>query len=926
MTEEGEDYIATNLIPEIEKRINSEEFKVWRETTDAEISAARTKTVARTETAREARQASSDPVRGYEAEDQAVGGAYKSQADRSKSGYKPLTLHPMEVVALINYGERRLPNIKNAKLKKVLRTFDRTTYRKAIQKLMGVETPFVGSPASTKLKTGTEPQRFVAGMSGTTQLDVAEVLTPSEVTLVWEALGLSAKGRDVPPRTKWQILRSLIIQAMNTPRALLLSIDYGAIFNQGGLLIGGAIKPVTTRRSLSLLAKGDVKAWASGPDTQWYQNIAKSSVGMFTAKNYDVQMKAITNDANYSFINKHVFISDLNGPLAQREEAFLGNLFNSVGNVFPDVVKNNAFMQKTGSVLKRPLGVVAYPFKAGERFHNLYLNKMRYELLNDYYKTLQNSNVPEAAINDYLASYGNFLNKATGRGTLPDNVGPALSTVLLAPRWMTSRFQVPFTVMQTFGKEAMQFKAVKFKETEKAGAALRKANAHAKKWDLPKSSVVKTDYGYVVNAGHRGAHTSKQMGADLARTFGVLGGITSLLVLNGFEIETDWRKSNFLKASKGRVNIDLTLGLGSVWRFMARAAYGVSGDRKEITSMGDEFDADVIRQIGNFTRAKLSPFGSSIVGGISNENFFGEEVTGREQFIPGQSTDIEDFYPLMIQQIMEASEQLDGGFAKTLLGIGAASGLNVSIYADKNDLSQELAGVDYKELYGYEQKYVNRMYYEGSEFQPSKYTQDVYDIELEQYQKIETIMSGGQSKGDKAKRIYSLMNRYDAELAGVRRHAFDGNNEFDVPEGQPLKQAQNEYYEYLDRLYAPENDMDLDSEEIGEKLDSYLAALSPDERDYIIANKSNFMVPDSLFSLAKVSAEREAQKAVLRREYQARGERIPAVLKKVDGLYAVAQRVVESNEARARLSKGRELQVPSPAEQIQLTEAIATRQ
>ena len=170
------------------------------------------------------------------------------------------------------------------------------------------------------------------------------------------------------------------------------------------------------------------------------------------------------------------------------------------------------------------------------------------------------------------------------------------------------------------------------------------------------------------------------------------------------------------------------------------------------------------------------------------------------------------------------------------------------------------------------------------------------------------------------------MNRYDAELAGVRRHAFDGNNEFDVPEGQPLKQAQNEYYEYLDRLYAPENDMDLDSEEIGEKLDSYLAALSPDERDYIIANKSNFMVPDSLFSLAKVSAEREAEKAVLRREYQARGERIPAILKKVDGLYAVAQRVVESNEARARLSKGRELQVPSPAEQIQLTEAIATRQ
>ena len=925
MTEQGEDYIATNLIPEIEKRINSEEFKVWRETTDAEIADARTATASRIESAGEARKASADPVRGFPEEDQSVGGAMKSQADKSKSGYKPLRLHPMEVVALINYGERNLPNIKNAKLKKILRTFDRATYRKAIQKLMGVETPFVGSAELTKLKTGTEPQRLVGGMAGTTQLDVAEVLTPSEVTLIWEALGLSAKGRDIPPQTKWQILRSLIIQALNAPRALLLSIDFGAIWNQGGLLIGGAIKPVTTRRALTALSKGDVKGWATGPDTQWYQNIAKSSVGMFTAKNYDAQMKAIIGDANYSQLNKHVFISDLNGPLAQREEAFLGNLFNTVGNVLPDVVKNNAFMQKTSSVLKYPVGVVAYPFKAGERFHNLYLNKMRYDLLNDYYKTLQNSNVPEGAMADYLASYGNFLNKATGRGSLPDNVGPALSTVLLAPRWMTSRFQVPFTVMKVFGKEAMMYKAVKFKETEKAGAALRKANAHAKKWDLPKSSVVKTDTGYVVNSGHRGAHTSKQMSADLARTFGVLGGVTTLLMLNGFEVETDWRKSSFLKASKGRINIDLTLGLGSVWRFMARAAYGKASGT-EVTSMGDEFDADLTRQIANFTRAKLSPFGASGVGAVTNTNFFGEEITGREQFIPGQSTEIKDFYPLMIQQIMEASEQVDGGFAKTLLGIGAASGLNVSIYADKNDLSQELAGVDYKELYGYEQKYINRMYYEGSEFQPSEYTQTVYDIELEQYQKIETIMAGGQSKSRKATSIYSLMNRYDAEVAGVRRLAFDDNNEFDTPEGQPLKQAQNEYYDFLEALYDPENNADLDSDELGEKLDRYLEQLTPDKRDYIIANKSNFMIPDSIYQLTKSSSGMEAEKEALRKKYIARGQAIPASLQKVGGnLYAVAQRVLESNEARGRLSRNRQLQVPSAAEQIQLTEVIATR-
>ena len=217
------------------------------------------------------------------------------------------------------------------------------------------------------------------------------------------------------------------------------------------------------------------------------------------------------------------------------------------------------------------------------------------------------------------------------------------------------------------------------------------------------------------------------------------------------------------------------------------------------------------------------------------------------------------------------------------------------------------------------------MYYEGSEFQPSEYTQTVYDIELEQYEEIEKVMSGSLKNGEKASKIYALMNRYDAEVAGVRRHAFDNNNEFDVPEGQPLKQAQNEYYEFLDALYNPENNIDLTSEEIGEKLDAYLEALTPNERDYIIANKTNFMVPNSLFTLTKGSGDLEQRKKVLRDKFEARGERIPPHLKEIAGLYAVAQRVFESNEARGRLSKSRDLQLPAPAEQIQLTEAIATR-
>ena len=931
LTLEGNAYISDRLTPKIQEIIDGEEYKAFRQQRDTDIAEARTRGTAVIEKAEDAYDAGRITFAQLEKQKKL---GLKMTKSAAASGFKPLKLHPIEVQALLNTGFERLKDIPaTAGQKKVIRAFDRDGYSDAIKKLIGVDTPRPGSPQEIALAKAAPRLK---GVAGTQALDVGEVLTPHEVQFIWEALGLETKARSITPKTKLQILRDIFTQLFNFPRTLLLSADLGAIWNQGGLLIGGAVKPVTTRRSLAALAKGDLKAWYRSPDTLFYRNLANSMHGMFSAGNYRGQMRAITQDADYTYLTQktNIHISDIDGPLTQREEVFLGNIFNSVGNVLPETLRRNPFMQKVGKGFRVTGAVVGYPFKAGERFHTLYLNKMRYELLSDYNKGLRASGIPEAKRVEAINSYADFLNKATGRGNLGplDSLAPQLSAVLLAPRWMASRFQVPFTVAKVFGKEALGAMPKRFPKGGDRAGAQKRARAYAKKLGTDEVvPIIETGDNFVVK-GYNGAHTSKQISADLARSLGVISGIVGLLAMNGFKVETDWRKSSHLKVSKGRLNIDLTMGLGSVWRFMARAGYGIKTG-KEVSGSGVEFEADVMRQIGNFSRAKASPLGASAVGVITGENYYGEEVSGVATFIPGQSTDYEDFLPLMIQQIKDASEQMDGGFTKTLVGAGAVGGLNVGIYPDKDDLANELAGIPYKELYGYEQKYINRMYYEGTEFEPSEYTRKSFELEVQQYEFVETIMSGGLPNGEKASRIYRHMDRQDAVLHGLRL-AYFGEDRNSDEELSSLKQAQNEYYEMLEGINTPEQQALLTDEDLEKIKDKFLGRLSPMERDYILANKTNFMVPPSVYNLIKpnhkASVDHEAKKADLRLGIIARGGRIPDNLKEIpinelsDKYYAVARNVIESNLARERLTKGRVV-LPSAEEQIEISRSLLAR-
>ena len=873
ITPEGKRVLAESVSERIGEKLKNRDYRQYLKAREADIKKARQKSAAMMHKAEE--DFAANKITQAELDKQSMIAFRLSES--VKSGYKPIEMHPVEVQALIDHGTVKLQELYPSKV------MDRRDFTRAINKFLGVDTAPVGSAEETLVF---KQAPALGGMAGTRKLERAEGLTPREQNLVEQALGLDTVLRNESPLTRAQIVRGILITFFNIPRQLLLSIDAGAIFNQGGLLLG------------RFTTKGG------------FVDLGKSLKGTLSEGNYKAQMDQIKRDPDFDYLTTKtgIFISELDGPLSKREEGFMFNVFRMAGvnNTADAFTKREKFIRGTGKVLKKTgattLGKgIAYPFKSGERFHNLYLNKMRYSMLRDFNAKLVKSGIDDAARDAAIKNYADFLNKATGRGDLGklSNMAPELASVLLAPRWMVSRVQVPYTVVKTVGKEA------------KAG---------------------------------KGMYASKQIAQDLTRTFGVLGGISTLLYLNGFRVETDWRKSSFLKASNegtnfvsgeqgsGKINIDLTMGLGSVWRFIARAAYG-STARKEVTTTGTEFDADVGRQIGNFMRAKLSPLGASVTGLISGNNYFGEEVTGRDMFIPGQSMDIEDFLPLMTQQIIEASRELDGGPTLALLGAGAVGGLNVNVYPDKDDLSREIVGESYEDLYPYEQKYINRLFYEGGKFQPSEYTQNSYQLELDQYEMIEKIMGGTEEPGTKASRIYRQMDTTDLKLQGLRMNYFK-DSEDEQPETDPLKKAQNDYYDLLSEVYGPEGQSSLSDEEIEQKKSRFLSGLISKQRDYIQANKTNFMVPDSVFTLIKPDGrgtiKAASSNAQRRKWYALMGRAIPKEwdlddpLDLADKYYAVAKNIIYSNEARRRLSEGRAA-IPKAPEQIEITRGILER-
>lgn len=191
-------------------------------------------------------------------------------------------------------------------------------------------------------------------------------------------------------------------EVLGAPRALMATGDMSAVLRQGAVLL-----PLTAARNPKGVARAFTKA-------------TRSFFSSHTAEAVDMLVR--TDPRQYVREASRLYLAPIGegasvATLTGREEAFMSRFLEAVPGL--------------GQLMK-----------ASERHYTTFLNLIRVAAF-DYYADAH----PEAS-REALAAWADYVNKASGRGSL--NLGvlgdysgaaPGLSSVFFAPRFMASRFQ-----------------------------------------------------------------------------------------------------------------------------------------------------------------------------------------------------------------------------------------------------------------------------------------------------------------------------------------------------------------------------------------------------------------------------------------------------------------------------------------------------
>lgn len=882
ITEEGQKRIYDAVVPRIKELFESEDYKQALTLKKIATDRAKAQANAIIKTAEEYRKTGRytdlQATRVQEAARRKSEQVKQAEED-ARNLFKRIDMHPLEVQALLDHGEKVLAEkaLRGEVGRKVatgkrqlgakigresgiaeLGGFSQQDYRAAVKKLLGLDIESNAKVIQDALDSGdTKIQNIdLAESFGTRKLSYAEVLTPRETVIIGEALGITVKRQSEVMSLRRSLWR-LFANTFNLSRITMLTGDMSAIMNQGLLLAGSF-----TKRS----------GWT---------NLAESVVGSLSAGNYQKQMLAIYSDPDYSAMEQAgVFISDINGPLAKREESFLANLFAS-SNELNAVVKKYPALKPFVTVGRPVVNVVGYPVRASARFHTLYLNKLRFSAVKSFNRNLIDSGLPDAARNEMVKRYADFINKATGRGSLTKNLEKMqteLNDILLAPRWLASRVQTPIAIVGSLGTDVAEYYG---KKGIKYGADKKRV------------------YDFQV---------SKQIANDLLRSFAVFGVIAGALTFAGFKLHTDWRRSDFGRLEKGRVNIDLTAGIGPIFRFIARS-YNAILENKAVSTMGVEYVAKDAGQIfETFLRSKFSPMANQAYTTVTNRNFYGEAPSSAYRFVPGM-LDYRNYVPLFIQTVVDSIQQGLSPTSQVAVGIAAFGGTNIGVYPDKEDYSMETYGIPYQELYPYEQTYISETFRANTEFASSQFETFKSQVADQLYADVQTILDSKDYENDSEKngRIYELKARAEAEIRGARKSYF-GEYEGTNQERIALEETLDEYFEQVAAIYG---DPAKSNATRDEEIKAYMDSLTDRERAFVEANRSLLPLPEGIFGLVKRKIS-PALMNVLKGE-----NRLPSSLE--DEFYSVPAQYTRSLEAQRMFSseKNRAEQLPTMEQRIQ---------
>lgn len=385
-------------------------------------------------------------------------------------------------------------------------------------------------------------------------------------------------------RTKFQKLKDQAIRIGNIPRTVMSSMDFSAPLRQA--LVATVSHPTVAAKAFVEMFKHAVSQKAFD---RWF---------------LDVQ-----EDPRYAVAKESgLFIADPHDPkLTAQEEAFMGNLVEKVPVI--------------GSLL----------IKGSERAYVTYLNKMRWDLFNNFTEELEAQGKTVHNSPAEYKGFADYVNNATGRGKLLASLeegAPLLSAVFFAPRLIASRLNFLNPAFYAKLPKAVRIQAIK----------------------------------------------------DVSITIGVGLTVLALASLGGAEVEDDPRSTDFGKIKVGNTRWDIWGGYQQYIRLMAQLITGqtkssTTGRMSTLDGKG-AFGRTRANVIGSFFRGKLAP-----IPAMSWDFIDGRTVTGEQVSIP---MELERMLPLIYSDVKDAYDE-QGAKALITTGIPATFGIGVSTYTPRND-------------------------------------------------------------------------------------------------------------------------------------------------------------------------------------------------------------------------------------------------
>ncbi len=289
--------------------------------------------------------------------------------------------------------------------------------------------------------------------------------------------------------------------------------------------------------------------------------------------------------------------------------------------------------------ISEKIPVIGKLIKGSERAYVGYLNKMRWDLFTRFSEFYQSQGRTFENSPELFKGLASYVNNATGRGKIGalESAAPILNSVFFSPRLIASRINFLNPVYYAKLPKEVRMLAIK----------------------------------------------------DVAKFVGLGMSVLALASLNGAQVETDPRSSDFGKIKVGNTRWDIWGGYQQYIRVFTQLMMGetksASGKMYKLNGEG-AFGRTRGDLIGNFVRGKLAPVPSMAVDFLKGRTIIGEPVT-----VKGEA--IQHLSPLTLQDMTDAVKD-KGISAIFTVGIPSTFGVGVQTYEGKKTPHPNISNED----------------------------------------------------------------------------------------------------------------------------------------------------------------------------------------------------------------------------------------